>query len=114
MSGAPPARADRALVVIALGLAVVAGIVLLFLPAYNDGSTIVEVNGGDVVLFLFMPALICAAVLLADPWKRRLHVQLVASFLLLLFVFLGIFSIGVFYLPAAGAMSAAALIGSRD
>jgi hypothetical protein len=58
--------------------------------------------------YIFMPALVALIPLASD----RLAALIIAAVLMLLFVFLEILTIGVYFLPAAGAMSAAALVAS--
>ena len=91
-------RPDRALVAISLGLALVAAIVVL-------GPLDI---GRDNLVYVFLPAVFTLIPLASD----RLPALLVASVLMLMFVFLEILTIGVYYLPAAGAMSAAALVAA--
>ena len=59
--------------------------------------------------YVFLPAVAALMPLASD----RLAAQLVAAILMLLFVFLEILSVGVYFLPAAGSMSYAALLRSR-
>ena len=60
--------------------------------------------------YVFLPAL-CTLIPLASD---RLAAELVAALLMLLFVFLELFGAGVYFLPAAGAMSYAALLRSKS
>src|SRR5437773_8001110 len=91
-------RSDRVLVVISLALALTAAVLV-------TGPLDV---GRDNFLYVFLPACFALIPLASD----RLTALLVASGLMLMFVFLEILTIGVYYLPAAGAMSAAALLAS--
>lgn len=67
-------------------------------------------TGRDAFVYIFMPALITLIPLASD----RLAALIIAAALMLLFVFLEILTVGVYYLPAAGAMSAAALVASSE
>jgi hypothetical protein len=91
-------RPDRALVVISLGLALVAAVVVLGPLGF----------GRDNLVYVFLPAVFTLIPLASD----RLSALLVAAGLMLMFVFLEILTIGVYYLPAAGAMSTAALVAA--
>jgi hypothetical protein len=91
-------RADRVLVTISLCLALVAAVLTL-------GPLQV---GGDPASFpyVFTPALATLLPLASD----RLAAVLLAAGLMLLFCALEVLTIGVYFLPAAGAMSAAAVV----
>jgi uncharacterized protein len=64
--------------------------------------------GPDNFLYVFLPAGLALIPLAMD----RLAAVLVAALLMLMFVFLEILTIGVYFLPAAGAMSVAALVSA--
>jgi hypothetical protein len=90
-------RADRVLVAISLTLALIAAVLVLGpLDAGRDSAAFP---------YVFTPA---AATLLPLATDRVAAVLLAAA-LMLLFTALEILTIGVYFLPAAGAMSAAAL-----
>jgi hypothetical protein len=92
-------RAHRPLVAISLALALAAGALVTGPLDVSD----------EHFLYVFLPAFFALIPLAMD----RLAALLVAAGLMLLFVFLEILTIGVYYLPAAGAMSAAALSASQ-
>ncbi len=81
-------------------------------------ASLIAVNGLRVIPLLLSPAVITAASLLlafrgnARKGLGRL-VLWVAALLLLLFCLAGIFSIGIFYLPSAALMIAAAVVARR-
>jgi len=91
-------RADRALVVLSLALALAAAVLV-------TGPLDV---GRENFIYVFLPAC-CALIPLASS---RPIACTVAAALMLLFMFLEIQTVGVYYLPAAGAMAAAALIAN--
>jgi hypothetical protein len=64
--------------------------------------------GHDNFIYVFLPAFFALIPLAMD----RAAALIVAAGLMLLFTFLEILTIGVYYLPAAGAMSTAALLRS--
>jgi hypothetical protein len=90
-------RADRVLVAAALILALIAAV--LTTGPLNAG------RDPNAFPYVFTPAAITLLPLASD----RLAAQLTAAALLLLFTALEILTIGIYFLPAAGAMSAAAL-----
>jgi hypothetical protein len=94
-------RADRVLVVISLALALVAAVLVQGpLHASRDPESFP---------YVFMPAVATLLPLASD----RLAAVLLAASLMLLFTALEVLTIGVYFLPAAGAMSYAALIRSQ-
>ena len=81
-------------------------------------ATLIEVNGLRALLLLAVPILLTAlalsSVLLTDAGQARRKVSLwVPAVMLLGFCAVGIFSIGLFYLPAALALVISAVLGSR-
>ncbi len=87
-------------------LAWAATLILIFLPAYSGGETLVEVNGVYAALLLVIPIALTAIALIATlPNAVRpclmLTLRWASSVLLILFCVAGMLSIGVFYLPAA-------------
>jgi hypothetical protein len=81
-------------------------------------STLVEVNGLRVLPFLLAPVALTALALLAAlitgvGFARRRVLLWVSSVLLLGACAVAIFSIGLFYLPAAVALIVSAVAGSR-
>jgi hypothetical protein len=93
----------------ASALAVVLGGVLLsaafWAPVYNDGSTLVDVNGSGVLVPLGVP-LVLALVAYAGLWARcasgsvaGYRAAIVVLGLLGVFTLLGALTIGVFVLP---------------
>jgi hypothetical protein len=93
-------RADRVLVVISLALALAAAVLVL--------GPLHEGRDPSAFPYVFLPASAALIPLASD----RLTAKLVAAALMLLFTFLEILTIGVYFLPAAGAMATAALIES--
>jgi hypothetical protein len=90
-------RADRVLVTISLFLALVAAVLTLGpLQASEDP---------EAFPYVFIPAIATLLPLASD----RLVAILLAASLMLLFTTLEILTIGVYFLPAAGAMAAAAM-----
>lgn len=122
-------------VVASLALAVVAAAYLLLVPTYaaesttatlgrtgpgssvstRSETTLLEAEGWSVLIPLLIPVILSAAPLLLNETRYAAATRLVAAVLLLSFVVLTGFSIGLFYLPSAAAMLLAALwlIGSR-
>jgi hypothetical protein len=91
-------RAARVLIAISLALALVAAVLTLGpLQASRDPAAFP---------YVFIPAAACLLPLAAD----RPAAYLLAAALMLLFTALEVLTIGVYFLPAAGAMSAAALV----
>jgi hypothetical protein len=104
-------------------LAVGAGLLLAFYPVYqgvsetasssgvvtssSDSATLVGENGAWVVVLLCVPVALAALGLVASLRGRRVLMWVLAA-VLLGFVVLGGFSIGLFYLPAALALLVAA------
>jgi hypothetical protein len=95
-------RADRVLVTIALCLALAAAVLVLGpLKASEDPAAFP---------YVFIPAVATLLPLASD----RLVAIILAATLMLLFCALEILTIGVYFLPAAGAMSAAAMARTGD
>ena len=91
-------QADRVLVVIALVLALAAAVLVQGpLHAARDPASFP---------YVFMPAVATLLPLASD----RLAAILLAAALMLLFCALELLTVGVYFLPAAGAMSAAAMV----
>ncbi|MFL5894831.1 MAG: hypothetical protein ACJ76Z_06920 [Thermoleophilaceae bacterium] len=95
-------RADRVLVVISLALALAAAVLVLG-PLHTGRDP-------GAFPYVFVPAVATLMPLASD----RLAAQLLAAALMLLFCFLEIFTIGVYFLPAAGAMSYAAVVSTSS
>ncbi len=113
---------------VALLLTVAAGVFLVFYPAYqgvsggasssgvvtssSQSATLIAVNGFGIVVALCVPIALAALGLLAAARRRRVLVW-VPGAVLLGFVVLTGFTIGLFYLPAAIALLlSAGLTGS--
>jgi hypothetical protein len=77
----------------------VVSILLLILPVYNDGQTLLNVNGNRVFSALATPVVIALASLAFARLKTTAAIALSA------FVVIAGFSIGVFYLPSAVSLS---------
>ncbi len=120
------------LVALSLVLALLASGVLLVVPPYTGVSaseaftpggavvqrtneirraTLVEVNGPRVLRVLAVPVVLAALPLAANWTRLRTAARALAALLLTGFALVTGFSIGLFYLPTAGAMVAAALRG---
>ena len=94
-------RADRVLVAISLGLALVAAVLVQGpLHASRDPASFP---------YVFTPALATLLPLASD----RTAAYLLAASLMLLFTALEVLTIGVYFLPAAGAMAYAGLIRTQ-
>ena len=113
-----------------INLAWVAGVWLAFWPTYEGASvtatlpgepggevirssaTAIEVNGLHVILLLLVPILLTAITLLGLRLQQTTMRKILLwspAVVLLGFCFVAIFSIGVFYLPAALALLVAAI-----
>ena len=84
-----------------------------------SGKTLIEVNGLWSALLLVLPIIVTAVGLIATlPGTARPRIMLTfrwASFtFLLLFCVAGIYSIGIFYLPAAISMLVTAIVKRTD
>ena len=82
-------------------------------------ATLIELNGWSVLPLLLVPVVLTALALMSVRTTRvRLAMRRVLSWvsavLLLGFCAVGIFSIGLFYLPAAIALVVSAVMGSRN
>lgn len=122
-------------VVASLALAVIAAAYLLVVPTYaaesttimlgpagpgapvstRSESTLLEAEGWSALVPVLIPVILSAAPLLLNGTRYAAPARLLAAVLLLGFVVIAGFSIGLFYLPNAVAMLLAALwlIGSR-
>ena len=84
-----------------------------------SGKTLIEVNGIWAAFLIILPIVFTAIVLIASlpgtalP-RLMLTLRWTAFALTLLFCVVGIYSIGVFYLPAALAVLVAAIVGQSD
>jgi primosomal replication protein N len=119
----------RALTAIPVILAVAASVAWLIIPAYTGEtadvtelpsgaphvqvsrthSTLIEVNGPRVLVALAFPVLVALAPLLFPHRSLRIGAAVVLG----AFAIVSGFSIGLFYLPSAAAMLAAALSRKR-
>jgi uncharacterized membrane protein YjjP (DUF1212 family) len=68
---------------------------LLILPVYNNGKTLLNVNGNIVLGVLAIPVVIALSSLVFDRLKITAAIAMSA------FVMIAGFSIGLFYLPSA-------------
>jgi hypothetical protein len=91
-------RAERVLVTISLVLALVAAVLVVGPLHANRDPTAFP--------YVFTPALVTLLPLTSD----RAAAVILAALLMLLFTALELFTVGVYFLPAAGAMSAAAVL----
>jgi hypothetical protein len=125
----PWRRFERRALIAAVFLALGMSILLLVLPVYSGVSettsagsvvstiahfrrTLLAVNGPSVLIPLAVPVLISAFPFAFTATRFRETAEVIAACLLLAFVIVAGFSIGVFYAPSAGAMIAAAASGS--
>ncbi len=84
----------------------------------RDAATLIEVNGLRVLPLLMTPVALTGLALLTALWTevgraRRKVFLWVSALLLLGFCVVSIFSIGLFYLPAALVLMASAIMESR-
>ncbi|MCH7706302.1 MAG: hypothetical protein IIB33_04575 [Chloroflexi bacterium] len=84
----------------------------------RDAATLIEVNGLRVLPLLMTPVALTGLALLTALWTevgraRRKVLLWVSAVLLLGFCAVSIFSIGLFYLPAALVLMASAIMESR-
>ena len=73
----------------------IVSILLLVLPVYNNGQTLLHVNGNRVFAALAIPVVIALTSLAFDRLKITAAIAMSA------FVMIAGFSIGLFYLPSA-------------
>ncbi len=95
----------------------------VFVPLYGSGETLVEVNGRGAIRLLLVPVVLTGIALAAALLTHRKQsnrsqatrtMLLWSSAIVLLgLCFVAIFSVGVFYLPAALALLVAAIADSR-
>ncbi len=103
-------------------LAWAAGAVLLVLPAYSSGETLIEVNGLWVIRLLLIPVALSGIALAAVLLTRRRQsnrarsvrtmLLWIPAILVVGFWIVTSLTIGVFYLPAALALLVAAIADS--
>lgn len=121
-------RAAKIVATAGLTWSVVMSMVLIFLPVYSGTTvnssgeqvtamraTLIQVNGWWVLFLLAIPVLLTLAAalpIIRNPnlWGVRRAVVWIGATILLIFVVLAGFSIGFFYLPAALAVIAAAIL----
>jgi hypothetical protein len=73
----------------------VVSVLLLIVPAYNNGQTLFDVNGNRVFAGLTIPVMIAFTPLAFDRLKTT------AAIAMLAFAMIAGFSLGLFYLPSA-------------
>ena len=91
----------------------------VFVPLYGSGETLVEVNGRGAIRLLLVPVVLTAITLAGALLTRgrqsnrsqatRTMLLWSSAIVLLGLCFVAIFSVGVFYLPAAIALLVAAI-----
>jgi hypothetical protein len=109
----------------ALVAALAAVVVLLFVPFYegvsesqsvggplvrrSESATLIAGNGARVLLILAIP--VVAAISALVPWPPRLRrgLDILAAAIVSVFVLLGAFTVGLFFVPTAAALLAIAL-----
>jgi len=129
MHAGTSARVGRLMLLLPLLLAGIAAVVLLVFPTgrYESGSagpggvsvqttgstTLVQSDGWGVLVPLSIPVVIAGVPLALSRTRWRRGALVAASVLLVIFVVLGAASVGLFYLPAAVATVAAAIVDAR-
>src|SRR5688500_13194316 len=130
-----PVHVSTLFAILALVLALAAALVLLLAPFYTGvqttavgrpgqnassppvvevrSATLLEVNGPGVLLPLVLPIALPALALTSGQSRFRRPAFIVGALLLAVFCLVSGFSIGLFYVPAALAMAAAALLSLR-
>ena len=121
-------RRAATLAFLSLVLAAVASVLLLFLPFYSGFSlnpttwepisgsaTLIQINGFWVLIPLAVPLILSGAGWLArqsitQSWRGRRLVLWASAVLLLIFVVITGFSIGMFYAPSALLLLASAML----
>lgn len=117
------------LLLLPFALSLLAALVLLVIPTgrqesvsisstgeitrHSRSTTLVQSDGWSVLVPLAVPAAFAGVPLALRRTRWRRGALVAASVLLLAFVVAGLFSIGVFYLPAAVAMVTAAILDGR-
>jgi hypothetical protein len=109
-TSAMPSDRGRNATALATIPAAAAAIFLLVAPVYSNGRTLIQVNGWIALLPLSFPVIVAVTALVLSRSVLARRARWLAAMVLLGFVVLTGFSIGVFYLPAAAAMVAAALL----
>jgi hypothetical protein len=110
-AGSPGARGQMALIGLAVAAATAPAIFFLYVPVYSSGRTLVEVNGSDAAPALIIPIVLTAIPALSRRPDSRTRVCASLGVLLSVLCFIGGFSIGFFYVPAALLLVAAAAVG---
>jgi hypothetical protein len=121
-------KAAKIVATAGLTWSVLMSIALVFLPLYSGSTvnsaglqaldsteTLIEVNGYQVLYLLLIPILLTLGAALPiirnpDLWGVRWAVVWIGASMLLVFVVLASFTIGIFYLPAALLIIAAAVL----
>ncbi|MGH2785522.1 MAG: hypothetical protein ACRDJ1_09680 [Actinomycetota bacterium] len=120
-----PGTFARLLAALSLSSAVLVAAVLLIVPSYSGveavvsttgesferstSATLLQANGAGVLVPLLFPAAVAGlAILAAQNVRLRSVSYAVATSILLVFVFLTGFSIGLFFIPSAALMAFAA------
>ena len=117
-------RADDGLLLTAFALMLAASLYLLFAPIGTSESssttstgvevtevthpTLVENEGAGVVALLLIPPAIAAVPILAEQRRDRPGVRVAVAIVMLVLCFLGLLSIGIFYVPGTLALMVAA------
>ena len=110
-------KVGRNFLIAAVVLAVVATVILMTLPLASTVdstgkrafTTLLEQEGTGVISVLLIPVIITAVALIMDGSPYAYFARTAAAFVMLIGSFVAIGSIGIFYIPAAGASVAAAL-----
>lgn len=114
----PATKVGRNFLIAAVVLAVAATVILIFLPLASTVesttgtttfTTLPEQEDNGVISVLLLPVLITAVALIMDGSRYAYFARTAAAFVMLIGSFVAIGSIGIFYVPAAGASVTAAL-----
>ena len=111
-------KVGRNFLIAAVVLAVAATVILIFLPlastvASTTGATtfttLPEQEGNGVISVLLIPMIITAVALIMDRSRYAYFARMAAACIMLIGSLVSLGSIGIFYIPAAGASVTAAL-----
>jgi hypothetical protein len=92
-------------VLAAVAVGAAGALVVLVVPLYSSGDTLLERNGAEVLPAILVP-LVLAALPLAAPARHRRAVTIAAAVVLLLLTFVS--SAGIFFLPSMALLLLAA------
>jgi len=81
--------------IVSLAIAAILSLLLLIMPVYSSGRTLVQVNGPRVFAILAIPVIIAASPIIF------VRLKLSAAIAMFFFSLVAVFSIGLLYLPSA-------------